>query len=201
MDFVQWGSAGNGREDVAVAKGIWIAGTFVSGDEPFTYTGNGGQNGSDFWEATTPPPPPPPAGPNVRIFRVDPANNTYHFKNFGDQMKDISSYQLCSESIYTANLSSLSLDSGALSLAPDGVVKLSGFSIDATGADFSLYEPTSNFGDINKIVDFVQWGNPGNDRESLAVQKGIWATGDFLSGSGPFQYIGDGDQNGVQFWQ
>ncbi len=151
------------------------------------------------------PPAPPPAGPtdgpNIKIFRVDPANNTYHFKNFGDQMKDISSYQLCSELIYTANLSSLSLDSGALSLAPDGVVKLSGFSIDATGADFSLYEPTSNFGDINKMVDFVQWGNPGNDRESLAVQKGIWATGDFLSGSGPFQYIGDGDQNGVQFWQ
>ncbi len=30
QDFVQWGSAGNGRESVAVSKGIWAGGTFLA---------------------------------------------------------------------------------------------------------------------------------------------------------------------------
>ena len=29
QDFVQWGSGGNGRESVAVGKGIWTAGDFI----------------------------------------------------------------------------------------------------------------------------------------------------------------------------
>ena len=35
-DFVQWNSAGNGRESVAAAKGIWTSGTFVAGAAPYT---------------------------------------------------------------------------------------------------------------------------------------------------------------------
>lgn len=49
VDFVQWGSGGNGRESVANSKGIWTSGDFVAGDEPFTYTGDGSQNGASFW--------------------------------------------------------------------------------------------------------------------------------------------------------
>jgi hypothetical protein len=52
-DFLQWGSAGNGRESVAVAKGIWEVGTFIAG-EPNTYFFNGGANdhGVGFWDIT-----------------------------------------------------------------------------------------------------------------------------------------------------
>lgn len=53
-DFVQWGSGGNGRENVAVAKGIWDAGTFIAGGvtPPYAYTGNGTtDNGVTFWDS------------------------------------------------------------------------------------------------------------------------------------------------------
>lgn len=50
LDFTQWGSGGNGREGVAVTKGIWTAGTFVNAAPPYAYTGNGSQNGFQFWD-------------------------------------------------------------------------------------------------------------------------------------------------------
>jgi len=50
VDFVQWGSAGNGREPVANQAGIWVSGTFVTGGFPYVYTGNGIENGLAFWQ-------------------------------------------------------------------------------------------------------------------------------------------------------
>lgn len=49
QDFVQWGAAGQGRENVAVAKGIWTAGDFLNTSGPFAYQGDGTQNGLGFW--------------------------------------------------------------------------------------------------------------------------------------------------------
>ena len=43
-------------------------------------------------------------------------------------------------------------------------------------------------------------GGGGLGRESVAVTKGIWGMGDFLDGPAPYDYIGDGTQNGVKFW-
>ena len=55
-DFVQWGSGGHGRESVADGKGIWTAGTFVTGvaqGSSIEYDGDGNA-ASDWAEATTP---------------------------------------------------------------------------------------------------------------------------------------------------
>lgn len=49
LDFVQWKTGGNGRESVAVAKGIWTAGAFVCGNPTYTFTGNGSNVGVSFW--------------------------------------------------------------------------------------------------------------------------------------------------------
>ena len=54
IDFTQWGSGGNGRENVAVAKGIWDAGTFIGFGESIYYIGDGNQNKVAYW-STTPP--------------------------------------------------------------------------------------------------------------------------------------------------
>lgn len=53
IDFLQWGSSGNGRESVAVTKMIWELGAFIPG-EPNTYFFNGGANdhGVEFWGVT-----------------------------------------------------------------------------------------------------------------------------------------------------
>ena len=54
LDFVQWGSAGNGRESVAVEKGIWAAGTFIEGPSPYFYFGNFlDEFGVEFWMSVT----------------------------------------------------------------------------------------------------------------------------------------------------
>ena len=50
VDFTQWGSGGNGRESVAEAKGIWSAGDHLTGNAPYTYSGNGTENGLNFWQ-------------------------------------------------------------------------------------------------------------------------------------------------------
>jgi len=50
VDFFQWGSAGNGREGVAVEKGIWEEGDFAMGMGPFVYTGDGLETGLAIWE-------------------------------------------------------------------------------------------------------------------------------------------------------
>ncbi|MDH3712203.1 MAG: hypothetical protein OER04_20110, partial [Cyclobacteriaceae bacterium] len=57
VDFMQYlGSFPfpTGRENVAEAKGIWTAGTFVTGEAPYTYNGNGSDIGVSFWEGVTP---------------------------------------------------------------------------------------------------------------------------------------------------
>ncbi|MEH6535698.1 MAG: T9SS type A sorting domain-containing protein [Psychroserpens sp.] len=49
-DFVQWGSGGNGREGVAVTKGIWTAGTFINVAAPYAFTGGTSDIGVPFWD-------------------------------------------------------------------------------------------------------------------------------------------------------
>jgi len=49
LDFLQWGSSGNGRESVANAKGIWTTGNFIATTGPYFYHGNGAENGLPFW--------------------------------------------------------------------------------------------------------------------------------------------------------
>jgi hypothetical protein len=39
---------------------------------------------------------------------------------------------------------------------------------------------TNLFGDPTKIIDFVEWGGPGNGGEEVAVAAGIWTSGAFI---------------------
>ncbi|PSR05616.1 MAG: hypothetical protein BRD49_04470 [Bacteroidetes bacterium SW_10_40_5] len=51
-DFLQWGSAGNGRESVADNKGIWTAGNFLTIATPYEYVGQGDPDqGVAFWDS------------------------------------------------------------------------------------------------------------------------------------------------------
>lgn len=50
VDFVQWGTSGNGREGVANLAALWVAGTFVDGNGPMSYIGNGANHGVTLWE-------------------------------------------------------------------------------------------------------------------------------------------------------
>ncbi|MDT8411308.1 MAG: T9SS type A sorting domain-containing protein [Vicingaceae bacterium] len=79
LDFVQWKTGGNGRESVAVSKGIWTAGDFVCGDPSYTYVGNGTTEfGMSFWN-----------GVNCTTTSIDEVNGDEKLSIFPNPAKDM----------------------------------------------------------------------------------------------------------------
>ena len=139
----------------------------------------------------------------IRLVEVNPGTDRVTIKNFGASTVDISTYWFCSLFDYD-QLSTLTVVTGSLNLASGATVVISGSSVALlrdSDADLGLYINNSNFGSASNMIDFMQWGDAGNGRESVANTGGFWTTGDFLAGSGPFVYNGNGNQNGVSFWQ
>lgn len=82
---------------------------------------------------------------------------------------------------------------------------ISGFNLThhSIGSDVALFVPGTNSADFTnpaKMVDFMQYGSSGNPTESVAVSKGIWGAGDYVTGAPGYSYSGDGNQTGVQYW-
>ncbi len=193
VDFIQWGAGGLGRESVAVAKGIWTTGDFISissnmnrsmtkvsfGDSSSNWASSlktfGGQNasGSDIGFAV--------GGGELVVSEVDPINNVIEIYNGTGTSVDLSGYWFCSRISYEA-LNASSLISGSLVVPDKGyvVLQLSSLNLDSVSADLGLYS-TNSFASAAAMVDFVQWGAGGLGRESVAVSKGIWTAGDFVS--------------------
>jgi hypothetical protein len=138
----------------------------------------------------------------VRIVEVDPATETVKLRNYGGSTVDVSGYRLCSLFAYRTLSSETTIQSGSFMLASnaDVVVSVAGNYMNDTAADLGLYLPTGSFGSSTAMQDFTQWGSGGNGRESVAVTKGIWTAGTFLNVTPPYEYTGDGGQNGFQFW-
>ncbi|MEM6633725.1 MAG: hypothetical protein AAF694_28895, partial [Bacteroidota bacterium] len=192
VDFMQYGGAGIGRESVANTKTIWTTGDFIAGDGPYTYTGNGTENGAGFWEAA-----PAAEASMIRFLQVNPATDAIYIKNFGDSEVDISAYRLCSEFNYTRNLTSdITLISGSATLAAGDTLAVS-WPVTDEAADLGLYLAEGSFSDTSAMIDFLQWGAGGIGRESVADSKGIWTAGEFIAGEGPYTYTGDGSNFGL----
>lgn len=135
---------------------------------------------------------------NVRISKVDPATNSVTLKNFGDMNAPISGYWFCVVPAY----SQLSSMTTVTTLAPGEEVDIaSSVNLVASSGEFGLYS-TSGFGSANNMLDFLQWGtgSSGSSRESVAVAAGLWVADTFITVTPPYQYGGDGTQNGVANW-
>lgn len=203
VDYVQWKLNGYEFEMVAVSKGIWKKHTFIDGDPIYSFTGNGEKDyGAEFWKGSTPA----SKHINIRFTYVDPSTNKINIKNFGANKVDISSYRLCSKTQYTNNLTSQTILAGNLNLMPDSTVTiaLSGFGgtlfdLDTSKADMALYV-NNNYADTASLLDFMQWGGGGNEKENIAVSKNIWSKGEFVLGKYPYQYFGNATQHGASFW-
>ncbi len=143
---------------------------------------------------------------NPRLTSVAPEDDlaTVTITNFGDMAIDMSDYWLCLRPGTYRQISTLN-PVGNVTVMPSETVTVS-YNVDVGVADdgLSLYVPDTptngGFGTASNLIDFVQWGGSGNIRESLAVQQGVWGTGDFIVGSGPYTYSGNGTENGVNFW-
>ena len=112
-------------------------------------------------------------------FFIQPPKNQVEIKNYGTEAVDVSSY--CLGSLFScAQLKDLNVISGSLNIPPGWILAVSGFSLNNSAADIGLYE-TNSFGSSSAMKDFVQWGSSGNGRESVAVSRGIWTAGDFVT--------------------
>lgn len=134
---------------------------------------------------------------NVRILKADPSTNSITLKNFGDVTAPISGYWFCVRPAY-AQLSSMT---AVTSLAPGEELDVaSSLNFPVANGEFALYS-SSSFGSSAAMLDFLQWGTGAAiSRESVAVAAGLWVADTFITDPPPFQYNGDGTQNGVDNW-
>jgi hypothetical protein len=134
---------------------------------------------------------------NVRILRADPSTNSITLKNFGDATATISGYWFCVRPAY-AQLSSMTAQT---TLAPGAELDVaSSLNLVVASGEFALYN-SSSFGSSAAMLDFLQWGTGAAiSRESVAVAAGLWVADTFITDAPPFQYNGDGTQNGVSNW-
>ena len=137
----------------------------------------------------------------VRLINVDPLNDQFTLKNYGASNVDVSTWWTCQLAVYD-ELSTLNIISGSLVLTPNATVTLGGgtFVINDVFSDFAIYNST-NYSSTTAMEDFTQWGSGGNGREPVAVAKGIWTAGTFITGDAPYYYIGNGTQYFVTAWR
>jgi len=144
------------------------------------------------------------ASAQIRMTNVDPASSLITIRNFGSTTVNIQQYRLCALFEYSSlSGPSVTLTNGILNLAPGATVTIewaasSGFN--PTASDLGLYMPMGSFSDPANMVDFMQYGNSGQGREGVAQSAGLWTSGTFLTGSGPWVYLGNGSEDGITFW-
>jgi hypothetical protein len=135
---------------------------------------------------------------NVRILALDPATNSVTLKNFGDASAPVSNYWFCNFPLY-AQVSAMT---STTTLGPGEEINLSStINFAVADGEFGLYSTNSSgFGSSAAMLDYLQWGSAGHQRETVAVAAGVWNAGTFVNVTPPYEYTGDGTQNGVANW-
>lgn len=106
----------------------------------------------------------------VRITEVNVSARTVELTNFGSSAQSLSGWFFCHRFVYPGLSGSLAA----------GETRQFSVTFNQTSSDLGLYN-SSSFASTTAMQDFVQWGAGGIGRESVAVAKGIWATGAFLT--------------------
>ncbi len=130
------------------------------------------------------------------------SGNQVELKNFGTSPVDVSNWWFCSLFNYT-RVGTLPIISGNLNIPAGGILAVGSINLNDNSADLGLYN-SNNFASASAMQDFVQWGGSGQGRESVAVAKGIWTAGDFVTkvaDGHSIEYDGDGNASGDWFDQ
>lgn len=140
----------------------------------------------------------------IKLTYVNPTTQEIRIKNFGGTSVDITNYRFCALFEY-ANLvePSITILSGSLNLTAGSEVAVqwnAGSGFNTSASDIGLYLPTGGFNVASAMVDFMQYGAGGQGREGVANTAGLWVAGTFLTGTGPWEYTGDGSASGIALW-
>lgn len=204
-DYVCWGGDSNLRDDVAAAKGIWQAATFVPITIPDLQAGKSiqlklnedGNSASDY-ELAAPTlgvdqTVPVVVDDHLVISEIDLANDQLEIINTGTGTKSLTGYYLCniwqgspayiqieSSMIVAAKSTTTTLDIGAGGLI---TLQLTAAFVTNGAGEMGLYRNTNNFGDSANMQDYVSWGGDAV-RDEVAAQLNIWVAGSSVSVSG-----------------
>jgi len=143
-----------------------------------------------------------PSFAQVRITQVDPSTNVVTIHNYGGSTVDISNYYFCQWPIYLQiQADAMTVNSGSLNLAAEDDVNITSLvNFGISDGEFGLYTAAAWPGFTTNMVDYLEWGTSGHVREPVAVAAGIWSAGTTITVPAPYEYTGDGTQNGVTFW-
>jgi hypothetical protein len=207
-DYVQWGATGRPRENVAIAAGLWSAGTFVP-------LGPEGQSLAYNNRTTTPPNVLPhlvadycyeaptlgmmnscaivdqlvlnevvadPVGPNAGTTLVEVHNG----HSFG---ANLTSWRWSTAGVTGPFAPNQTIPAGGYLLihlnttgTNDNANLYTGASpdLDPAAGSFTIYKNSADFSNPANLADFVQWGAPGQADESAAVLASEWTASDFI---------------------
>lgn len=136
---------------------------------------------------------------------ADSGNEIIELRNQGGTTVAIGNWSICVNGLGTSRVywgipAGTTIDPGALiqihwrasgANTPTDLFASGGFTcgqpamdLNNTRGSVGLYDipatSCAGFGGAGNIVDFVQWGSSGTLRESVAVNAGIWSSGDFV---------------------
>lgn len=211
VDYVRWGpDSGGGRESVAVDAGIWAMGDFVDAAparQTLSFFGESAQRNDapTDWGAGNPTPGAgnavAPKFSDLRITELSQDNHWVEIVNTAPGEIDVSDAWLCVPGVYarvgdTEKVTVLS--GGDLTLSHGEWVALEWAPIATDDGEIAVYEPDNDgrqpsfttTGDDNRMVDYLRYGADASDgREFVAVDAGIWTTGDFVDAAPSGQTI------------
>jgi len=124
--------------------------------------------------------------------------------NNGNIDFDLSDHWLCLGSgtyRMIGDASRVTIVSGNINLAPGEYLVLEYPNLQVTDGGFGLYSSQA-FGSSAAMIDFVQWGDTGNQREPVAVGANLWTAGDFIPTltNNAYSFAFDGEGNASTDW-
>ena len=105
---------------------------------------------------------------------------TVELHNQGGSPVDISGYYLCNFPNYMS-MTELTVvsDDTDLVLDADEYIVMYGLTADAMHGELGLYMNNTDFADSDNILDYMEYGEGGHQREPVAVAAGQWTVGGF----------------------
>ena len=212
VDYMQYGSAGHQREGVAVAAQVWDPGAFVAASaagQSLTFSGGGATHAEDW---TSQDPTPGEANPGatavpVRINELayggadfESAAKWVELFNAGDADVDVSSLWLCNFPAYE-QIANVTVLSGNTTIPAGGYLVVAWDGIGVDDGEMGLYS-SNDFGSADSMVDYMQYGSAGHQREGVAVTAGVWDAGGFVPAvtSGMTLSYFEGENTHVTSW-
>lgn len=108
---------------------------------------------------------------------------------------DVSSYWLCNFPSY-AQISTLTVLEGNTTIPAGGYLVVAFDAIGDGDGEVGLYQ-ANNFGSAADMLDYLQYGSAGHQREPVAVEAGLWDAGAFVAAAPAGQSLSFFDNGGA----